>query len=70
MITGGDAKFRPQPQFGFAFQFSAEVFSVRFIGLLASISIIIFSLILLYQIQFHMLAKASSTLSINNDTAK
>ena len=29
MITGGDAKFWPPPQFGFAFQFKAEVFSVR-----------------------------------------
>jgi len=35
MITGGDAKVRPPPKFGFAFQFSADVFSVRLIGLLS-----------------------------------
>jgi len=35
MITGGDANLRDPPQFGFAFQFSAEVFSVRLISLLA-----------------------------------
>jgi hypothetical protein len=29
MITGGDAKFRPPPQFGFVFQFKAEASSVR-----------------------------------------
>jgi hypothetical protein len=29
MITGGDASLRDLPQFGFAFQFSAEVFSDR-----------------------------------------
>ena len=29
MITDGDANLRDPPQFGFAFQFSAEVFSVR-----------------------------------------
>ena len=29
MITGGDANLRDPPQFGFAFQFSAEVFFVR-----------------------------------------
>jgi hypothetical protein len=34
MITGGDAKFWPPPQFGFAFQFKAEAFSVRLIGLI------------------------------------
>jgi hypothetical protein len=34
MITGGDAKIRPPPQFGFVFQFSADVFSVRLIQLL------------------------------------
>jgi len=34
MITGGDAKFWPPPQFGFAFQFKTDVFSVRLIKLL------------------------------------
>jgi len=29
MITGGDANLRGPPQFGFAFQFRTEVFSVR-----------------------------------------
>jgi hypothetical protein len=35
MITGGDAKFWPPPQFGFAFQICTDVFSVRLITLLA-----------------------------------
>ena len=34
MITGGDAKVRSLPQFGFAYQFKADVFSVRLINLL------------------------------------
>ena len=36
MITGGDVNLREPPQFGFAFQFKAEVFSVRLIALLAA----------------------------------
>jgi hypothetical protein len=31
MITGGDAKIRPLPQFGFSFRSKAEAFSVRLI---------------------------------------
>jgi hypothetical protein len=31
MITGGDANLRDPPQFGFAFQFCTDVFSVRLI---------------------------------------
>jgi len=34
MITGGDANLSDPPQFGFSFQFSADVFSVRLIALL------------------------------------
>ena len=34
MITGGDAKVRPPPKFGFAFRQKADAASVRLIGLL------------------------------------